>query len=282
MLDKQKDQGDRQEVTEAKAAPEVQKNAVIGDTGNQARWNRAQQAHYLGQDESATDLFHEPSQKKQGVQKFELFDSSAEPEPAAIVAWDPIKWAGEKAGEVKEAAAKNAEKAWYPFRGKEDSQVDYSACANAYKAFPEFSKHPNIDRALIPALIRNELHFYNAKEGPIEGVLNTFGDLPSDSLSVGPAQMKQSNIERLMAKFPQLSSPEHGSITGNPTKAALDPAKAPWFVAAYLAEQIQSHDSAKLPVTHQELIQKYNPGGRVHYNHVHEQLIWIKTNHAGW
>ncbi len=90
------------------------------------------------------------------------------------------------------------------------------------------------------------------------------------------------NIERLMAKFPQLSSPEHGGITGNPTKAALDPAKAPWFVAAYRAEQIQSHDRAELPVTHQELIQKYNPGGRVHFDHVHEQLIWIKTNHAVW
>ncbi|MBA4050199.1 MAG: hypothetical protein C0464_04270 [Cyanobacteria bacterium DS2.008] len=84
MLDKQKDQGDRQEVTEAKAAPEVQKNAVIGDTGNQARWNRAQQAHYLGQDESATDLFREPRDKKQGVQKFELFDSEAEETKAAF------------------------------------------------------------------------------------------------------------------------------------------------------------------------------------------------------
>lgn len=78
MLDKEKDQGDRQEVKEAKAAPEVQRSGVIGDTGNQARWNRAQQAHYLGQDESATDLFREPSDKKKGVQKFELFDSNAE------------------------------------------------------------------------------------------------------------------------------------------------------------------------------------------------------------
>jgi|JI9StandDraft_1071089.scaffolds.fasta_scaffold53600_3 hypothetical protein len=84
MLDKEKDQGDRQEVTEAKAAPEVQRSGVIGDTGNQARWNRAQQVHYLGQDESATDLFHEPSQKKQGVQKFELFDSEAEETPATF------------------------------------------------------------------------------------------------------------------------------------------------------------------------------------------------------
>ncbi len=59
ILEEKKDDGDRPEVTEPKAVSEVQRSAVIGETSNQARWRRAQQAHYLGQDESATDLLNQ-------------------------------------------------------------------------------------------------------------------------------------------------------------------------------------------------------------------------------
>lgn len=180
------------------------------------------------------------------------------------------------------AVSDSAEHTWFPYRGKEDTKINYTACAAAFRAFPEFADHPNIDRALIPALIRNELNYYNLKEKPIEGIVNAFGDLPKDTLSIGPAQIQKQNIERLMLKFPQLSDPELGGITGNPLEAALDPAKAPWFVAALLAERMQNRDEKKQPVTHQDLIQSYNPGGKVHFNHVHDQLIWIKTNHGGW
>ncbi len=195
------------------------------------------------------------------------------------VAWDPIKAGKDAAQEM----AKSAEAAIFPLRGHEDTQVDYTACAAAYAAFPEFARHQNVDRALIPALIRNELHFYSdAKEKPVEGVLNLFGDLPKDSFSIGPAQMQKRNIEHLMQSCPQLSDPAMGNITGNALRAALSPQKAPWFVAALLAESISRREASGLPVTHQALIQDYNPGGKTHFNHVHEQLIWIKSHHAGW
>ncbi|HIA54181.1 MAG TPA: hypothetical protein EYN91_19180 [Candidatus Melainabacteria bacterium] len=199
------------------------------------------------------------------------------------VAWDPLKDVKTKTGEAVGFVRDKTEQLVFPLRGKEDTQVHYTACAAAYAAFPEFARHPNIDRALIPALIRNELHFYSdAKEKPVEGILNVFGDLPKESLSIGPAQIQKQNIERLMQSYPQLNDPELGNIAGNPLRAALNPEKAPWFVAALLAENISRREASGLPITHQALIQDYNPGGKAHFNHVHEQLIWIKSHHAGW
>lgn len=201
----------------------------------------------------------------------------------ARVAWDPISDVKTKTSDAIGFAKDHAEKLVFPFRGKEDTQLDYNACAAAYAAFPEFVRHPNIDRALIPALIRNELHFYSdAKEKPVESILNIFGDLPKDSFSIGPAQMQKRNIEHLMQSCPPLSDPAMGNITGNALKAALNPQKAPWFVAALLAESIRRREAAGLPITHQALIQDYNPGGKAHFNNVHEQLIWIKSHHVGW
>lgn len=195
------------------------------------------------------------------------------------VAWDPIKASEQKAKEVMKAA----EHAAFPYRGNEDSQVDYAASAAAYRAFPEFSRHPNIDRVLIPALIRNELHHYfTPKEKPAEDFLNATGNPGLEKTSLGPGQVQVRHIRHLMEKYPQLGNPEQGAITGDPFKAALEPAKAPWFVAAYLAEKIQHREAHGQTVSHQELIQDYNPGGRKHFENVHKQILWIKANHDGW
>lgn len=70
MSDKQKDQGDHQEVTEAKAAPEVQRSAVIADDNNQARWLRAQQMHNSDQNKSATDMYRKPGDAPVSTVKF--------------------------------------------------------------------------------------------------------------------------------------------------------------------------------------------------------------------
>jgi hypothetical protein len=148
-------------------------------------------------------------------------------------------------------------------------------------SFGYIDTHQNIDKALIPALIRNELHFFSAvKEYPAVGVVKLFGTVPfRPETSIGPAQMQIRNIERLIGSFPQLSDKNLGAIDGNAVQAATSKDKAPWFVAAYLAEKIRDLEKSGLPVTHAALIQKYNPGGKVHADHVHDQLIWIKTNH---
>jgi hypothetical protein len=167
------------------------------------------------------------------------------------------------------------------YRDKEDEQMDYAACDKAYKAFPEFSRHPNIDKDLIAAIIRNELHFYSAlKDAPADGITNLLGSVPlRSSTSLGPAQMQEGHVARLIEKFPQLSDPQLGHITGNKVQALLDKSKAPWFVAAYLAESIKDLEGAKRPVTNASLIQKYNNGGEVHHNNVMKQLDWIKKHH---
>ncbi len=64
-------------IQEPQAAPEVaQRGSVISESGNQARWQRAQEVHKLGQNESATDLYHNPNYKKKPVEKFTLYDSA--------------------------------------------------------------------------------------------------------------------------------------------------------------------------------------------------------------
>ncbi|CAN5116345.1 hypothetical protein BH10CYA1_BH10CYA1_63230 [soil metagenome] len=59
---------------ELPVAPETaQRGGVIADNGNQARWQRAQEVHKLGQDESATDLYYRlGEQPNQSTNKFTI------------------------------------------------------------------------------------------------------------------------------------------------------------------------------------------------------------------
>jgi len=64
------------EVAKPQAALEtILRGGVIKNEVQQADWRTTQQAHMMGQDESATDLYHDQN-KKQSTQKFELFDST--------------------------------------------------------------------------------------------------------------------------------------------------------------------------------------------------------------
>ena len=79
-------QGER--LPEIKASPEVQSSAVIDDSGNQARWERAQAFHNLGQDESATELFNKPGELSKSTSKFGidgLDDQAAKKNTSGIV-----------------------------------------------------------------------------------------------------------------------------------------------------------------------------------------------------
>lgn len=73
MSDKQRDQGEahiKEVPAEVKAAPELQRNAVIADDNNQARWLRAQQIHSSDQNKSATDMFRKPGEASVSSVKF--------------------------------------------------------------------------------------------------------------------------------------------------------------------------------------------------------------------
>lgn len=67
--EKPKNEGDRLIIKpELLTAPEAQRSGVIGDNGNQARWEKAQEVHNLG-DNSATGLFY-PAGKAPATEKF--------------------------------------------------------------------------------------------------------------------------------------------------------------------------------------------------------------------
>ena len=300
MLDKEKDQGDRPEVTEAKAAPEVQRSGVIGDAGNQARWNRAQQAHYLGQDESATDLFRKPGDTAKSTGKFELFDNKAEAEPDPIVAWDPREqlkeWGDgankfgrqtkQKAAEVSAELTKDGsllDKPSHPYKDNPDQLMDYNACRKAWNHFPVFARHPNIDATLLPAIIRNEVRSLRADDKYIWNPSAQHGWGLERDRTIGPANMQTINIDILVKKYPQLVNPELGNIDPEHAyREAIKPEKAAWLGAAYLANAAEALESkGHKNITHRDLIKSYNPGADqdFQFRRIHEQLIHIKDNH---
>lgn len=75
------------EVAKPQSAPEtILHGGVIKNQSLQENWRETQQHHMLGQDESATDMFYKPGAPKEASQKFELFDSSAQPESVLLAA----------------------------------------------------------------------------------------------------------------------------------------------------------------------------------------------------
>ena len=302
MLDKEKDQGDRPEVTEAKAAPEVQRSGVIGDAGNQARWNRAQQAHYLGQDESATDLFRKPGDTAKSTGKFELFDNKAEAEPDPIVAWDPREqlkeWGDgankfgrqtkQKAAEVSAELTKDGsllDKPSHPYKDNPDQLMDYNACRKAWNSFPALKQHANLDPAILPAIIRNEVRSLRADDQLLWNPLAEHGyDYSQRKITtIGPANMMVNHIDRLIQKYPQLTDPQLGGIDPkHACRDAIKPEKAAWLAAAYLADEAEKMEkSGHKNITHHDLIKSYNPAANQddQFKRIHNQLIEIKQRH---
>lgn len=109
--------------------------------------------------------------------------------------------------------------------------LNVSACDAASKAF--VLDRLGIEKNLVAGLVWNEqLHKKPtdlAQDSAIWAGVKLDG-----GTSIGPAQMQIRNIEFLAEKYPGLKE------LGDPLKAALDPAKAPFFVAAYLANEVES------------------------------------------
>ncbi len=253
MLDKQKDEGDKQEVKEVKALPEVQRSGVIGDTGNQARWNRAQQAHYLGQDESATDLFRKPGDSSNNACKFTI-DGLDEESPK--IAYDlkdiqkdvrkvgnRIEYAKHSLSSFEAPAKLELLNAVYPRRGHEDAYISYPACKAANEEFPELAKRigdgrNHIDQYLIAATIRLEVAFF--KQGADTGqdkYVQEYGQGAGigENVSIGPAQIQIRHVNRLVKEFPE----QLGRFESDPARAALKVENAPHFVGGYFSDAIQ-------------------------------------------
>jgi hypothetical protein len=139
--------------------------------------------------------------------------------------------------------------------------LNSSACDAAYKAFG--LDQLGVDKNLVAGLIWNEQLHRKPTDGAQDMAVWAGRKLEGDK-SIGPAQMQIRNIDALVEKYPGLKQ------LGDPLKAALDPAKAPFFVAAYLANQAESIDAynkqhstsagfTNIPINADTLAYRYNP-----------------------
>lgn len=191
------------------------------------------------------------------------------------VAWDPRKWATEKAKEVDQkakaithgvdkataltAAAKDHPELGFlegqnafPHRGREDDYVSYGACAAANNRFDNvrirIGQGPgHIDPNLIAAMMRNEqYHYKNFFDTGTDNYVRLHGNLDvlnDDTYSIGPAQMQIRNIQNLVKQFPEQLAP----YEKDPLRAALNPGDAPMFVAAYMSNIVTHLETGSNP-----------------------------------
>ncbi len=277
---------------ELPAAPEVaQRGGVIADNGNQARWQRAQEVHKLGQDESATNLY---GTTKQPAQKFELFDSvheqtllTANIEPEVPKFEQTLQRVGSDFSKQQKIAQAldgymppptllpdfivRAElQIWNatekPLNGLESQLMESTTAANsqaweqAAMAFSSQLKGAPI--ALLKAYTRNELACYG-REDLAQDIAATDGKSLGANPTLGMAQITVKGIQEFEAKYPQLKhflESKGYSGPGHEMKALLDPECVPMIVAAKTAtivEDLATH-GIKHP-TSEQIAYGYNP-----------------------
>jgi len=218
------------------------------------------------------------------------------------VAWDPREQLNEwgkkldkTAKQVKQAGAEVSaeltkdgailDKPTHPYKDNPDQLMDYNACHKAWKHFPVFAKHPNLDHAILPAIVRNEVRSLRTDDQLLWNPLAEHGYdyAQRKTTTIGPANMMVQNIEHLVSKYPQLTQPHLGGIDANHMlRDALRPTQAAWLAAAYLADRMEAMEAAgQKEVTHLDLIKSYNPHANMdsQFKRIHEQLIHIKRNH---
>jgi|GEM_PF-2687556 len=147
------------------------------------------------------------------------------------IAWDPRK-----------DAKKQIDKGLYPHRENPEEWVDNEAARLASQCFPRLAaysvRHEGIGPHLISAILQNEQTYYRSdKDAVPDAVVRRTGALPLD-MTVGPAQMKVSNIKHLAQTYPDIL----GSASDS-THLATDKWYATMLVGAYLDDKIQTFES---------------------------------------
>jgi hypothetical protein len=139
--------------------------------------------------------------------------------------------------------------------------LNLDACEKAYNAFG--LGQMNLPHDLVPGLIWNEL-LHRKPEDAAQEARVTKGEAQDPTTSIGPGQIQIRNIQMLAEKYPQLKQ------FGDPVKAAMEPATAPFFVAAYVANEVeginlynQQHSKEPgfkpIPINADTLAYRYNP-----------------------
>lgn len=205
----------------------------------------------------------------------------------------------------------------HPGRKNPDAQVDYSSASKAYGVF-DLAKH-GVPKSLIGGMLRNEQYWMQGKDLGQDELIRHLKELPitpKSDMSIGPAQMRMSNIKHLVEKYPsQLASVQNdpdnvvsvgGMAVGTQQgrtmfEKALEPKNAALLAGAYLADKIERLESgqpcnpdrshatndklAKLwksgePDKQLEaLIRSYNPSDEKHVQHVKQQMKLVEEKH---
>lgn len=216
------------------------------------------------------------------------------------VAWDPREQLKEwgkgldnKAKQLKRVGADISaeltkdgamlDKPSHPYKDNPDQLMDYNACYKAWKHFPVFARHPNLDPAILPAVIRNEVRSLRPDDQLVWNRSAEHGWGLERGRTIGPANMQTGNIDRLIAKYPQLTDSELGGFDAKHAyRDAIKPDKASWLAAAYFAEEAERLEAlGQKNISHRDLIKSYNPGANLdfQFKRIHEQLIHIKQHH---
>ena len=128
---------------------------------------------------------------------------------------------------------------WYPHRSDKEQYVereDARYVTQQLSPLASYSeRHDGIAPKLIAAIIKNEQTYYRVdKDALPDAIIRKTGGFPID-LTVGPAQMRLSNIRNLASKYPELL----GSV-GDSTHLATDKGYATMLVGAYLDDRIRT------------------------------------------
>lgn len=159
----------------------------------------------------------------------------------------------------------------HPHSGDLNKFLDVEAAKLAMNKFPRLSRYANnyasIRPQLILGLIRNETeHYTRFKDDLIQDGLLSIGwkAQGSDDPTTGPAQVSESNQERLAKKYPEIL----GNSRDYP-KASLSPYFATLLVGAYLDNTIETFEKwDKQPPSEIELKDKNT---RLLYEHAYPQ-----------
>lgn len=146
------------------------------------------------------------------------------------------------------------------------TNINLSACKDAVERFPSLRSY-GVDETVIAGIILNETVHREQSDVREDGQVERTGKVidangsENDQASIGPAQMQIRNIRDLSNKYQQLTE-----FRDDPCRAALNPDKAPYFVAAYLQDKIQAfdkhdktHPNEPIPKCYESLLYTYNP-----------------------
>ncbi len=205
----------------------------------------------------------------------------------------------------------------HPGRNNPDAGIDYAAAQDGYNRF-DLQKY-GVDRALVPAIIRNEQYWLGPKDGIQEWVTadRPFQMPVPKNMTVGPAQMKIEIMEQLAEKYadklPEFSLPAHqafqvgtmkmGEREADVAMLSQNKKNAALITAAYFANVIEKLETGQpacentskknndhiaqlwktnTPESRTEaLIRSYNPGnGDKHVHNVLNHMKEVKKIHA--